>query len=658
MKRIKDSIRRATWLVALAVMPVQAADVTVEWITEAGKRARIVSGSVDYPIVHVVSPRGIDVDIRFIDACGDVFGFEEDMLGERRFAEPLEPRHEVRDIMAFFSGSYDGILFGNDRLFYELDVSERNRELMGLENFHFRSVAFESELPLSRVEAIWSRRTGGFYFARMDDGNLMAIKSFTRGNEHARLLEPKKGWGDVTDLVAGEYVHQKGGAGSDVFVTLHADGRLVRHFYGENPSTNNYDIESHEVEGSFSDIRRMLFVTGTRAEYGADYSNYVMAWTDNGSFVKIDIDTGRREHIGEAGSFKGERVIPLRNRYGAYLVSASGDYRECPAIEAPEVVEEVDPADTPDGKAIIAAADEIKAIHEAQHAKFIERIEKGYPDDLWDKNKAQLTTVLMPWLDELKQFEADVVEPMREKVDAFVEKYGDRGEANAKLKSYTGSDYYLGMELGELQEDLESYAEYRRDVAETIAREGRTFFQMAGFMSGADAANNFAKAMPYAELALLFDADNALAKEIAAKAEEKAEFARAAEEAAIAAAVWPEDEGNFEFDADAMKEKILAFFQKHHKDEDHSNGARYFAIRLRSGWVPGKVNILGHLLEWRIGAYIAKTIPGDPDHALVIPVQVGTQTNRKDSPFEYRYFSSASYRIPIDRVPPDDSDVL
>lgn len=647
-------------LAAVVVLASAAhgADVTVEWIAEEGSRATLVTGSLDYPIVHIVSPRGIDSDAHFIDACGDVMALEEDMLGERAFGKPLEPRHEVRDVMAFFTGSQDGTLFGNDGRFYELDVSERSRQLMGAENFHFRSGPIESGLPLDRVEAIWVRRSGGHYFARLEDGNLMVIKSFAAGSEHARLLAPKKGWGDVVDIVAGEYMHQQAGMSSDVFVTLHEDGRLVRHFYGENLSTNNYDIQSHELPEDFSDIRQMLHVSGTQAEYGAAFSNRVMAWTADGSFVNIDIETGKREHIGEAGSFKGERVVALRNRYGAYLISASGEYLDCPGATEPEVVAKADPSQTPEGKAIIAAADEIKAIHKAQHAAFRGRIEKGYPENLWDKNKAELTAALMPWLDELGQFEGSIVTPVREKVDAFVRRYGNRAEANAKLKPFTGSDYYLGQELGELQEDLANYDTYRRDVAETIAREGRTFFQMAQFMNGAEAANNFAKAMPYAELALLFDPENELARQIASEAEKKAEFARAAEQAAIAAAVWPEDSGNFEFDAEDMKAKILAFFQEHHKDEDHANGARYFAISLRSGWVPGKVNVLGQLLEWRIGAYIAKTLPGDPEHALVIPVQIGTQTSSKDSPFEYRYFGSASYRIPIERVPADDPAAL
>lgn len=640
----------------LAGQALHAAEVNVEWVSfEDGSKTQVVSGSLEHPIVHIISPGGLSEDMRFIDACGDVFGYKEGMLGDREFGEPLKPRNELRDAMAFFTGMYDGVMFGNDRKFYEVDVSERNRQRIGLDDFHFRSEAIESGLPLEKVEAIWVRPEGGLYFARMDDGNLMLVKSFSKGNEHARLLEPRKGWGDVVDLVAGTYSHQKDGATSYVFVTLHEDGRMVRHLYGENPRTNGYDLETRPVgDNRFTGIRDMLFVGGGRHEYGAEYNNYVLAWMENGDIQRIDLENGGTTLIGRAGKYKGERMILQRKRYGAHLVSANGAYKDCPVIEVPEVVVEVDPADTPEGKAIIAAADEIKAIHEAQHAKFRERIEKGYPEDLWDKNKAQLTALLMPWLDELQRFETDIVEPLRQKIDAFVGKYGNRGEANAKLKPFTGSDYYLGMELGELQEDLEKYDEYRRDVAETIAREGRTFFQMASFMNGAEAANNFAKAMPYAELALMFDPENALAREIAAKAQEKAEFARAAEEAAIADAVWPEDDGNFEFDPSEMKQRILAFFQEHHKDEDHANGARYFSIRLRSGWVPGKVNILGQLLEWRIGAYIAKTIPGDPDHALVIPVQVGTQTNSKDSPFAYRYFSSASYRIPIERVPTDD----
>lgn len=656
---------RATVLNALLValscsMPAGAAEVTVEWIAlEDGARTHIVTGQLDHPIVHVVARGGADDNMRFIDACGDVFGFEEDMLGERAFGTPLEPRSEVRDAMAFFTGALDGFMFGNDRKFYEIDVSERNRQRIGLKEFHFRSAAIETGLPLGGVEAIWVRHKGGLYFARLRDGNLMLIKSFRKGSEHARLLDPKKSWGDVTDLVAGLYQQAQGGGDSQVFVTLREDGTMTRHFYAEDPQSNGYVVESRSIGSApFNNIRQLLHVGGHRREYGSEFSNYVLVWTDNGDIREIDIDSGKIRTMGTAGAYAGERMIPSQSRVGAYLVRSEGAYSECPSIDAPKPAKRPDPSETPEGKAIIAAADEIKAIHAAQHGKFRERIDKGYPENLWDKDKAQLTAALMPWLDELKQFEADIVEPVRQKVDAFVKQYGNRAEANAKLKPYTGSDYYLGFELGELQEDLENYDQYRRDVAETIAREGRTFFQMAQFMSGADAANNFAKAMPYAELALMFDANNELAKQIAAEAEKKAEFARAAEQAAIEAAVWPDDAGDFEFDPDDMKKKILAFFQKHHKDEDHANGARYFAIRLRSGWVPGKVNILGHLLEWRIGAYIAKTIPGDPDHALVIPVQVGTQTNRKESPFEYRYFSSASYKIPIDRVPPDDPNVL
>lgn len=658
---MKERLR--SWVTGLPLLalgagslPLQAAEVRVDWVTyEDGAKTAVVSGELDHPIIHIVAASGLADDMRFIDACGDVFDLDEDMLGERDFGPPLEPRGEVRDSMALFTGSYDGVMFGSDRRFYEIDVSERNRQRIGLADFHFRSDAIESGLPLGEVEAIWTRRNGGLFFARTKDGNLMLIKSFRKGNEHARLLEPKKGWADTIDLVAGIYNQPKGGADSHVFVTLHEDGRLVRHLYGENPRTNGYDVESRPVADTrFEDIRKLLFVGGSRQAYGAAYRNHVLAWTRDGDIRRIDLDSGETQLLGRAGSYAGERIIPSRDREGAWLITATGTYSPCPTTPPPTTA----PAETDEGNAIIAAADEIKAIHQANHARFRERLENGYPEDIWDKNKAQLTAALMPWLDGLRQFEADVVEPVREKVAAFIATYGERAEANAKLEPYTGSGYYLGMELGELQEDIERYDQYRRDVAETIAREGRTFFQMAQFMTGSDAANNFAKAMPYAELALLFDENNELARQIAAEAEKKAEFARAAEEAAIAAAVWPEDKGDFDFDPDDMKHRILAHFQEHHADEDHAKGARYFAIRLRSGWVPGKVNILGQLLEWRIGAYIAKTIPGDPQHALVIPVQIGTQTSSKQSPFEYRYFSSASYRIPIERVPVDDSSVL
>ncbi|HEX6927898.1 MAG TPA: hypothetical protein VF267_01515, partial [Gammaproteobacteria bacterium] len=261
--------------------------------------------------------------------------------------------------------------------------------------------------------------------------------------------------------------------------------------------------------------------------------------------------------------------------------------------------------------------------------------------------------------DKVSGFENAVVQPVREKVDAFVEKYGDENEATIKLREVTDDLWYLNSSLSWLQSALERWDEYRLNIADNLAQQASTSFLLGEYATDHSLRDeHYRAAKPWAEWALRFNPDHEKAKEYLARADSQAASAESAFKAAIQDAQWPGDAFDPGGGTEAMKMKILRYFQKHHSGSDHDQGSRYFAVRLRHDWYISQTNILDQATEWRISAYLAKTVPGDAGHAEVELVEIGTQTGDRNSGFAKRYFQSDSYLIPIERVPADDPEIL
>lgn len=619
---------------------IHAGDVTVSAIDlKTGTAKTYVTGSAQHKPVYLLETK--DNDVRLIDTCGHVYMPKRSPFGERELVDMNFPDKSIRDIRLFITP-------GRGRTF---GIGQDGKPWMLMTQF------FDYDKPDPR--ALTKRIDSPFDFSKVrhfipgmgevpdlalfEDGGMLGTRD-TLGEDdaQARFVAPRNGWGKIqhgTPIYVGSGRERR-----VILLTIDADGQLVTH----TPVEEEDGFDRHVTSMESKPIGNTKF-TDTKRLFAGRYDEVAYRWTKSGDLFALDPVKGSETRLGNAGAFKGDLMIKPDKQ--AYLLATSGSFAACPAKAAPVV-------EAPKAT-IVTDAEELKAINELFDDAAGAQMDKGLPQNLWEKDAGQLAAILSPWLDEITRFEETMVAPVRGKTKTFTSKYGDQSTASTELARHTGNEYFLEGALYNLQKRLEEWDEYRSGLAEHIAYQGNTYFLLADAQSSIEQAIPlFLKAKPYGDWALRFDPENPLGLQIAAKAEKNADLARAAAADALAKAAWPEDHGDFDFNVPAMKKKILAYFQEQHTDKNHANGARYFAVRLGSGWVPGLTNWLGHILEWRISGYIAITIPEDPDNALIIPVQIGTRTNNKDSGFAKRYFRSDSYKIPIERVTADDPEIL
>lgn len=626
----------AAIVAAILASPTIAGDVTVSRVDLAtGDLKPVTTGALTHAPAYFFPDSSKPL---LADTCGALYEIKTDVYGEKTLQGPIDGDRSLAEVRLLAQDKYGAVGIGLDGKSRSIDPTYQYQDMV----FDV-SRGGDSPLDLGKTR-LFVAGTGDFpHLAFFDDGRLLGAYNLKGGTPAARFIAPRNGWSNIRHAIS-TYIGL-GRSRRIVMITIDDAGQMMIH----EPVEESEGFESYVTSTQGKPLGTDKF-TGTKGLF-AHSGDIAYRWTEGGDLFAVDLNKGTEKQLGRAGAYRGAFMAKPDN--DLYLVAATGSFAECP-------VEKVIEPEVPVGKpAIVIAAEELKAMEKTFYEAVRKQQKKEYPGDIWEKNAGQLATILSPRLADIERFEATLAKPVREKVAAFTAAYGDQNAANIALEPHTGSTVFLEGALNSLQNRLDEWDKYRRDMAADIASNGQLYFQLAQAVGNSPAAaEHFSKAKPYGDWALRFDPANATAKEIIALAEKNVALAKSAEAAAIASAVWPDDSGNFDFDKNDMKEKVLAHFQKHRDDGDGRKGARYFAIRLSSGWEPGLVNWLGHILEWRVSGYIASTIPGDPKHAYVTPIQIGTQTNSKTSPFENRYFSSGGYRIPIERVPADDEAAL
>src|SRR5690606_326886 len=125
-------------------------------------------------------------------------------------------------------------------------------------------------------------------------------------------------------------------------------------------------------------------------------------------------------------------------------------------------------------------------------------------------------------------------------------KYGDRYDANAKIRELTDQRDYVKDKVNWTRRAIEKWDEYRSGIADALAGKARTYFilgeeAMASASRKDRASQHFLAARPWLEAALKFNPDHSEARKMLATVDANASAAEAANKEAIAKAVWPND---------------------------------------------------------------------------------------------------------------------
>jgi len=624
-----------TALIAVSVSPLGiAGDVTITTIDPQTGTATIhAEGTTQHKPTYLFEG---DNGVMVPDACGVMYEVKTGAYGDREIVDMQYADRSFENVRIVWANERAQFAIGNDGKPWSIEINDK----YGSKKTHeFATSYSDSPLDFSKTRLF----VGGMgeipTLAFFDDGRLLSTKEMYERNAQARFVAPRTDWGHIQHA-APVYV----GSGRErrvVLVTVDDKGKMARHEpveeAGDGFATHVTSMQSTNVDGNFA---------GTRAIFATRRDEVVYRWTDGGDLFALDPMTGAEKRIGEAGAFKGDFMVKPERQI--YLVSSSGSFSACARKAAPV-------AEAPKDTSIIAATDEIKALKAAHYSEIdsAAREQVPYLNGELKAVKPQLEQLL----EKVNKLETTVVAPIREKVAAFVTKYGEDGEANTKLREVTGELWYMDGNLSALQDTIKRWDAYRMSVADKIAH-----MASISFLLGEEAldtslrGDHYRSAKPWAEWALRFDPSHQRAAEMLAKADEQAASAEAAFLAAIQNAKWPDDITDVP-NTEALKKKLLAFFQRRHDGFRYEAGARYFAIRLDSRWYVQKENILGEPIEWRISAWVAETAPGDPKHARIHWLEAGTRSADK-SEFAYAAGASDSYLIPIDRVPADDAAML
>lgn len=634
-------------LAALISGTAGAGDVTVSEVDpNTGSLKELVAGKLDHSPRFAYQFHSNDA-VRLADVCGAVYEVRADMYGEKSFSEPLHPDRSLAQVrhVVIQDRSAEGI--GHDGKPWALDLGQNdfaNRKGDFYESVSFAS-PYTTAVDLSRMRFYVAGDHGIPDLAFLDDGGLLGIHEIRAGDERLRFIEPRKGWGNIEHAVITQV--GRGRERHAVLITLDSSGQL---------SLNTpVEVEDGGWNTRIASFQAKAVGTGfgnTRAMFAHPHEDAVLRWTKQGSLYRVDLATGKEQLLGKQGAFGNGNVSMAGETM--YYIEQNGRFADCP------VEEEVVVAEEPKDMSIVKAADDINALADANY-EAIDALGRehvpSFPSE-FSEAEAQINQLL----EKVTQTESTVVKPVRDKIGALYSQYGDQYDINAKIRDLTDQRDYLNSKVDWTWRAIQKWDEYRFGIAEALAQNGRIYYILAEeALSSANRKGNASKhylaAKPWLEAALKFNPDHAEAKEKLAKADANASAGDAAAAEAIAKAIWPND-ARVKGDIKALKTAMLKYFQERDSGEYHDKGARYFAIRIDHDWYVSKTNILDQPTEWRVSAYVASTVPGDPKHARVHWMEAGVTTRAGDLDFDRSWGSSESYLIPIERVPADDPAML
>lgn len=631
-------------LATLATGAATAGDVTISEInTSSGALKEIVAGTLEH--APRFAYRILNGSLRVADVCGAVHEARTDMYGETSFSEPLHPDRSLAQVrhLVVRERSAEGI--GADGKPWEIKL---NHEQFGTRSGKWYELAFAtpmaSAVDLSAMRFYVAGNHGLPAFAFMNDGGLLGVYEVQEGRDKLRFASPRKGWSNVTHAVVTEV--GKGRDARGALVTLDTEGVLRVNLPIEEEDgweTIVTSFESKVVGNGRYPNTRALFAT--RRER-------LLRWTEQGDLYRVDLDTGNEQLVGSSGAFGKGTIQPAGDAF--FYIQQQGRFANCP------VKEEVIVAEEPKDMSIVAAADELSALADAKYEAIDALGRKSVPS--FRGEYQAVAAEVQQLLDEVTQTENTLVKPVRDKLVAFEKKYGDRYDANAKIRELTDQRDYVKDKVNWTQRAIQKWDEYRSGIADALAGKARTYFilgeeAMASASRKDRASQHFLAARPWLEAALKFNPDHSEARKMLATVDANASAAEAANKEAIAKAVWPNDV-RVKGDINALKKAMLKYFQERDNGEYHDKGARYFAIRIAHDWYVSKTNILDQPVEWRVSAHVASTVPGDPKHARVHFMEAGVRTQPGDLDFTLQSGGTDAYLIPIERVPADDPAIL
>src|SRR5690606_10063267 len=220
---------------------------------------------------------------------------------------------------------------------------------------------------------------------------------------------------------------------------------------------------------------------------------------------RVDLATGKEQLVGARGAFaKGDVSIAGET---LYYIEGDGGFADCPVEKAPVVVE----APAKD-MSIVAAADALNALANEKYPA-IDALGREYVPSL-DGEFATLEPEIKQLFDKVNQTEATLVGPVRDKIKAFMDVYGTRSEANAKLRELTDQIGYLNDKVDWTWRAIEKWDKYRFGIAEALAQNGRIFYILAeealeSANRKGNASKHYLSAKPWASWALEFNPDHA-----------------------------------------------------------------------------------------------------------------------------------------------------
>lgn len=643
MQRNTLLIVSALW--AAAMLPAYAADATLYRLdTREGTLEAYATGAFKHEPLYMVYTSEPYV----VDACGGIYGLEEDRYGDRVIGDAIATVPAATEVVVAQSNGRSGTGLMADGQLVKLDFSKFRWERAP--DWGFVYAIDGGDIPEAKV-FLPADNAGAPVFID-DKGRMVYVALSGASFDHLRRIKGAEGFKDVVNGIRLSFVNKERQK-TDFVLTTNADGK-ARVTYLEFDNEDNVSGRTEDFPGDFSGTRLWLGPGG-----GTD-TPHMYRVTEEGVIHRVYFPSGESQVLGDAKVYG--KVISQTSSHLFFVSIDDAEFADCPAPE-PEVKEETGPKYSGEAAKAVALDEELQRLY-AEYEDDFEAIVDSHemPEDVHKMDNAALTTAFGPILDELDAFELNVVNEVRATYDAL-RAYGDEEwKIREALQKLTDGEYSIGGAYYNFTRELDDYEKYRRNIGANILSDARIKFMIAESQSDADeAARLYLAALPFAEWALKFDPDLEEAQQYLATARERAAKAIADEKRKIAAATWPEGkEDDFQGpgDAEDLLQEVLDLFNEKADRALHEQGARFFAINMREDhWMPGKTNVLGEILEYRLYLTIAQTMPEEPWFARVCDIEVGTLESVKRPPFDYRYWQGCQKML-LEKVKVWDEDRL